>query len=53
MKSSYMGSALVMISAIALSLAGCGSKQDPDQGKVASLPDLPQADVDKLKLTSK
>jgi hypothetical protein len=38
-----------MICSIALTLSSCGSKQDPDEGKVANLPDLPQADVDRLK----
>jgi hypothetical protein len=49
MKSSHISSALV-IPLIALCLLGCGPRQSTDQVKVASLPDLPQADVDKLKV---
>jgi hypothetical protein len=50
MKSSHITSALVIISVIGLCLIGCGPKQSTDQARIASLPDLPQADVDKLKL---
>jgi hypothetical protein len=48
MKSSHISLALVIL-LIVLCLPGCGPKQSTDQEKVASLPDLPQADVDKLK----
>jgi hypothetical protein len=50
MKYSHISSALVTVSLIGLCLLACGPKQGTDQGKIASLPDLPQADVDKLKL---
>lgn len=50
MKYSHISSALVTIFFLGLCLLACGPKQNTDQEKVASLPDLPQADVDKLKL---
>jgi len=40
----------LLISLVLFSLAGCGSKQDPDKGKVGSLPDLPEADIHRLKI---
>jgi hypothetical protein len=50
MKYPNISSALTAICIISLCLPGCGPKKSIDQEKVASLPDLPQADVDKLKV---
>lgn len=49
MKSPQMCSALVMISLVGLGLLRCSTK-NTDQEKIASLPDLSQSEVDKLKL---